>query len=265
MSSICLKSVFLLERRHRPTFETDFQIRCGSCYEFPSYKTSARWEVLVDMKLACWFCAVRSDSKVKEEEETFVILMADHNISYSCGDTLMKLIKGSFHRQKTCQDHKQMSNKIQCLKQGNAIFSVLLCGLSFFTPVMFFHSIAKSSCFLLCPELFLMSTISDGMEYGQFGSAILEVPSVIVLPLPLLGYRKETKLWFPGWEMKPTGFSFRAATHAHPESLKLEVARGWQGTLPVQCTQAVNRDIHSGVLQLEQLQSNRRKGGCLLW
>lgn len=172
MSSICLKSVFLLERRHRPTFETDFQIRCGSCYEFPSYKTSARWEVLVDMKLACWFCAVRSDSKVEKEEETFVILMADHNISYSCGDTLMKLIKGSFHRQKTCQDHKQMSNKIQCLKQGNAIFSVLLCGLSFL------HQLCSFTPLLNPPVFFFVLSFSWWAQYQmEWNMVNLGLPS----------------------------------------------------------------------------------------
>lgn len=149
--------------------------------------------------------------KVEEEEETFVILMAQYNISYSCGDTLMKLIKGSFHRQKPCQDHKQMSDKIQCLKQRNASFSMLLCyWFVFFTPVIFFysfHAIAKPSLSLVCPELFLMSTISHGKEYGQFGSAILAGSSVSLLPLPLLGQRKKRKLWFPRWEMKPTGFS----------------------------------------------------------
>lgn len=54
---------------------------------FSSYKSAARWEALVGMKLTQGFCAVRIDSKVEEEEETFVILMAEHNISYSCDDT----------------------------------------------------------------------------------------------------------------------------------------------------------------------------------
>ena len=65
------------------------------------------------MKLTHLFCAAQIVSRVKEEEGTFIILMAEHNLSYSCGDALMKFIKGTFHGPKSCQEHDQMSKKIQ--------------------------------------------------------------------------------------------------------------------------------------------------------
>jgi len=77
-------------------------------------------------KLTHSFCAAQIDSKIKEEE-TFVILMREHNLSYSYGDALMKFIKGTFHRPKSFREHKQMSNKMQWPKQRNACFSVLVC------------------------------------------------------------------------------------------------------------------------------------------
>lgn len=156
---------------------------------FPSYKTAARWEVLVGMKLTHWFCAVQIDSKVKEGEETFVILVAEHNISYSCGDTLMKLIKGSFTGKKPIKTTNRWVTKSSGPKremQALVCYCVtdlpLLCQLCSFTPFMpLLNSLSH-----ICPELFLRSTISHGMEYGQFGSAILAVSSVSLLLLPLL-------------------------------------------------------------------------------
>lgn len=79
------------------------------------------------MKLTHLFCAAQIDLKVKEEEDIFVILMAEHNLPNSYGDVLMKGVKRIFHRPKSCQEHKQMCNKIQWPEQGNASFCVLVC------------------------------------------------------------------------------------------------------------------------------------------
>lgn len=40
-------------------------------------------------KVTHLFCAAQIDSKVNEEDETFVILMAECNLLYSCGDALI--------------------------------------------------------------------------------------------------------------------------------------------------------------------------------
>lgn len=108
---------------------------------FTSYKTAARWEVLVDTKLTHLFCAAQIDSKVKEGEETFVMLIAEHNLSYSCGDVIMKFIKGTFHWPKSCQEHKKISKKIYWPKQRNICSSVPVCyWFVFVMPITFFHS-----------------------------------------------------------------------------------------------------------------------------
>lgn len=112
-----------------------------------------------------------------------------------------------------------------------------------------------------------MSTTSHGMEYGQFGSAILAGSSVSLLPLPLLGQRKETKLWFPGWEMEPTGLSPTRTHHHQPPSRRPQAggARRWQGAPPVQCTQPDKKMVHiEGCASARAAPVKKEKGGMFV-
>lgn len=106
MSSIFWKCDFFLQWRHTTTFEIGFQIICGSCYDFHQLQNGSKIRSAYRHE-ADTLCAAQIDSKVKEEEETFVILVTEHNLSYSWGDALMKFIKGTFHRLKSCQEYKR--------------------------------------------------------------------------------------------------------------------------------------------------------------
>lgn len=119
-----------------------------------------------------------------------------------------------------------MSNKIQWPKHRNAYFSVLVyysfvfvMSITFFH---FFHAIAKCPLPPPCPELFLLSTTSHGMEYpfGQFGPAIQEVSPDSLLPHPayslleaeernktlILKVRSKTYSDVPGYASNLVGF-----------------------------------------------------------
>lgn len=237
---------------------------------FPSYKSVARWEVFVGTKLTRWFCAVQIDSKVEEEEETFVILMAEHNISYSCGDTLMKLIKGSFHRQKTCQGHKHMSNKIQCLRGMQALVCYCVTDLSFLSRLCSFTS------FMPLPNppfLFFVLSISWWAQYHMEWNMInLGLPSW-QCPLSASSYshfwgREKTQ----NFDSQGGKWKLLDSPPCPLPPTPIQKGSSWKckrlarnSACPVDPTWQKGCSTQSDVLQLEQLQARRRKGGCLLW
>lgn len=264
MSSICWKSDFFLERRHRPTFEIDFQIKWKSCYDFSQLQISSKMRST---------CGHEADTRILCCTDWFKGWGGRRGICHPDGRTqhflflrwyLNETYQRVFSQAKTCQDHKQMSNNIQCFKQRNASFSVLQCyWFVFVMPVVFFHSfhaIAKPSLFF-----FVLSFLG---EHSVTRNGIWSVwachPGSV---LPLLGKRKDPKFWFPGWERKPTGFSpVPPSPHSHPKGLKPEVQEaGQEHVLSSDPTWQKGCSTESGMLQLEQLQSRRRKGGCLLW
>lgn len=115
------------------------------------------------------FCAAQIDLKVKEGEETFVTLMAEHNLSYSCGDAIMKFIKGTFHWPKSCQEHKKISKKIYRPKQRNICSSVPVCyWFVFVMPITFFHSFHATTVPSSSSSLWLFPAEQDATWYGIF-------------------------------------------------------------------------------------------------
>lgn len=176
----------------------------------------------------------------------------------------MKLIKGSFHRQKPAKTTNRwvttssVSNReMQALVYYSVTDLSLLCQLCSFTPFM--------------PSLnppFFFFVLSFLGEHSVTRNGIWSIwachPGSV---LPLWGQRTDPKLWFQGWERKPTGFSpVPPSPHSHPKGLKPEVEEaGQEHVLSSDPTWQKGCATQSGVLQLEQLQSRRRKGGCLLW
>lgn len=232
MSSICWKSDFFLERRHRSTFEIDFQIKWKSCYDFFQLQISSKMRST---------CGHEADTRILCCTDWFKGWGGRRDICHPDGRTqhflflrwyLNETYQRVFSQAKTCQDHKQMSNNIQCFKQRNASFSVLQCyWFVFVMPVVFFHSfhaIAKPSLFLLCPEFSWWAQCHTEWNMVNLGLPSWQCP-------PTLGAEERPKTLVPRVGKETYWILSRAPQPPLPSNRpQARGGRGWPGTRPVQ-------------------------------
>lgn len=182
--------------------------------------------------------------KVEEEEETFVILMAQYNISYSCSNTLMKLIKGSFHRPPPSKNLAKTTNRwVTKSSVSNKEMQALVC--CCVTDLSFLHQLCSFTPFtpLLNPPflLFVLSFSWWAQYHMERNTVNLGLPSW----QDPLSASCHSHFWGRGKKgnFDSQGGKWNLLDSLPPPSRRPQAggARGWQGAPPVQWTQPDKR------------------------